>query len=163
MPMMSAAPRSCARFVAPSHDALLPIWPGASTVWMITALPATSRPAKSAPVPSPTHTASASRVPGSDADPIPGLADANSSCLPAPAAVRLQSNGNHCGPSSNSTRWMSVIPSRRKCRSVQSAAITSYFVPEMRPQYRLPSSRLRRENATISSSHRFNRLPSMFA
>ena len=64
--------------------------------------------------------------------------------LPPPVAVRLQSIGNHCGGRSNSLRWMSLRPRLLNFASIRSPVITSYFVPAIRPQYLLPSSRLRR-------------------
>ena len=134
MPTIRAAPPSSARLVAPSHEAELPIWPGARMVWMITALPATSRPTKSASVPSPTHTASAVIGSGMESERVAGLADPKVRRSSPLSARSVQSVGNHCGPRSNSTWWMLSMPSSRNRSSVHSAVIRSYGVPEMRPQ-----------------------------
>ena len=56
---------------------------------------------------------------------------------------------------------MSVRPNLRNCDSMYSAVIASYFVPAIRPQYLLPSSRLRREIATISFTVAFIFRPSI--
>ena len=50
--------------MARSYAAEWPIEPGAGIEWMRTALPLTSRPAKSAAVPVPTHTTSRSSPAG---------------------------------------------------------------------------------------------------
>ena len=92
---------------------------------MMTALPATSRPAKSASVPSPTQTASAVIGSGRGSDRVAGLADPKLMRSSPLSALSVQSVGNHCGPSSNSTWWMSSMPSSRKRSSVQSAVIRS--------------------------------------
>ena len=79
MTTTAAAPRSCARRMAPSQlaPAEWPIDPGAGMLWMKTALPATSRPWKSAVEPVPTHTASRSSVPSVGFERSAGTSESN--------------------------------------------------------------------------------------
>src|SRR2546423_15044122 len=98
-PTTAAAPRVSARFGPPSAVDVLFIDPGSGMLNMNTALPRTSRPAKSASLPVPTHTASTSRpsarVPGV---PYAGAADRSSCSVVAPdEAVIVHDCGIHCG------------------------------------------------------------------
>src|SRR5204862_7099722 len=61
---IAAAPFSAARAIARSYAAEWPIEPGAGIEWIKTALPLTSRPAKSAAEPVPTHTKPRYNPPG---------------------------------------------------------------------------------------------------
>ena len=129
---------SCARAIAPSKAADWPIYPGASIVWITTALPRTSRPAKSAAVPMPTQIASSSSPPGDRLRTArrQQRRKRHASCRRL-STLTLQSSGNHCGGRSNSLRWMSGQPERLELASTQSPVIASSFVPAIRPQYLL--------------------------
>src|SRR5262245_48938198 len=111
--------------------------------WIRTALPFTSRPAKSAAVPVPTQTTSRSSPAGGVAgESSDGFTDLNVYDLPPATNVYCQSVGNHCVGSVNGCRCTSCSPYFLNFASAQSCTIASYFVPAMRPQYLLPSSRL---------------------
>ena len=105
----AAAPRVSARFGPPSAVDVLFIDPGSAMLNMKTALPRTSRPAKSAslPVPDPhgVHVDAvrpALRVPGV---PYAGAADRSSCSVVAPdVAVIVHDCGIHCG--GKSIGWM---------------------------------------------------------
>src|SRR5262245_50913028 len=80
---IAAAPRSAARAIDPSYTPECPIDPGAGIACINTALPVTSRPAKSAAVPVPTQTTSRSRPPAGVAGEFSeGLTDLNVYDLP---------------------------------------------------------------------------------
>ena len=90
---------------------------------MMTALPATSRPAKSASVPSPTQTASAVIGSGMESERVAGWADPKPTRSSPLSARSVQ------------LHLVDVLhPELAKLSSVQSAVIRSYGVPEMRPQ-----------------------------
>ncbi len=133
---MAAAPRSSARFGPPSRVDVLFIDPGSAMLNMNTALPRTSRPAKSASLALPTHTASTSRpfagVPGV---PYAGNADRSSCSEDGPdVAVIVHDPGIHCGGRSIGCTRTSVGPMRLKCPTSQSADSVSPDVPVVRPQ-----------------------------
>src|SRR5580765_3471123 len=132
----AAAPRVSARLGPPSSVDVLFIEPGSAMLNMKTALPRTSRPAKSASLPVPAQTASTSRP----SDPVPGVpyagaADPSRTSVVGPdVAVIVHDCGIHCG--GRSIGWMRTPdnPTRLKWPASQSADSASEEVPVMRPQ-----------------------------
>src|ERR1051325_10116683 len=99
----------------------------------------------------PTHTASRfNPPPGVATDRAAGLTVGSVSVLPPPVATTCHRVGNHCGGRSKYWRRTFWRPICLNLASTHASVSSSYLVPEIRPQYWLPSSRLLRETAVIS-------------